>query len=53
MFVILERHIYYFTTVIAKLQRERIKTIEVKEAAVKYFDEYLEVCYRQRRRGHC
>ena len=45
----MEKEIDYFTDVIAKLQRERIKTIEVKRAAVKDFDEYLEVRAQKRR----
>ena len=51
MLVILEKEIDYFTDVIAKLQRERIKTIEVKGAAVKDFDEYLEVRAQNRRQS--
>ena len=50
LIVVLEKQIDYITAVIAKLQRERIKTIEVKEAAVKDFDEYIEVrCQHIRR----
>jgi len=39
----MEREIDYITKVISKLQRERIKSVEVKKEAVDDFDEYLEV----------
>ncbi|KAF8498886.1 FAD/NAD(P)-binding domain-containing protein [Gautieria morchelliformis] len=47
LLVILERQIDYITAAIAKLQRERLKTIEVKTAAVKDFDEYLQHYFPQ------
>jgi hypothetical protein len=46
--VILERQIEYAIKATLKLQRERLKSIEVKKEAARDYDEYLEVrslCY--------
>jgi hypothetical protein len=43
LLVLLERQIDYATAAILKLQRERLKSIEVKKEAVEDYDEYLEV----------
>lgn len=43
LLVIIEREVEYAAAAIAKMQRERIRTIEVKAEAVRDFDEYLEV----------
>ena len=40
---ILEYTVMYAVQVAAKIQRERIKSMEVKPEAVRAFDEYIEV----------
>ncbi|KAF8583198.1 FAD/NAD(P)-binding domain-containing protein [Ramaria rubella] len=42
LLVLLERQIEYIIAVIAKLQRERIKSIEVKKEAVDAFEDYMQ-----------
>jgi len=42
LLVIMEREVAYAVEVAKKLQRERLKSIEVTPAAVRDFDEYLE-----------
>lgn len=44
LLVLIERQIDYAIEATKKLQRERLKSIEVKQEAVKDFDAYLEVC---------
>lgn len=39
----MEKQIEYVTAAILKIQRERIKSIEVKKEAVCDFDEYIDV----------
>lgn len=41
-----QRQVEYAVEAAKKLQRERLKSIEVKSGAVKDFDEYLEVSAR-------
>ena len=41
--LILEKQVDYAVKATAKLQRERLKSMEVKKEAVADFDEYLEV----------
>lgn len=43
LLVIIERQIDYAIAAAMKMQREHLKTIEVKKEAVVDFDEYLEV----------
>lgn len=43
LLIILERQVEYVVEVARKMQRERLKSIEVKREAVADFDEYLEV----------
>lgn len=45
LLVVIERQVDYAVEAAKKLQRERLKSIEVKKEAVKDFDEYLEVRY--------
>ena len=46
LLVMIERQIDYAIEAVKKLQREHLKSIEVKKEAVADFDEYLEVpCY--------
>lgn len=40
---VIERHVEFAVKATQKLQRERLRSIEVKEEALKDFDEYLEV----------
>lgn len=40
---IIERQVDYMVEAVKKLQRERLKSIEVKSEAVKAFDDYIEV----------
>ena len=40
---IIERQVDYMVEAVKKLQRERLKSIEVKPEAVKAFDDYIEV----------
>jgi hypothetical protein len=54
--VILERQIEYAIKATLKLQRERLKSIEVKKEAARDYDEYLEVrsfCYYATMIFHC
>jgi cephalosporin-C deacetylase-like acetyl esterase len=44
----MERQVDYAVKATLKLQRERLKSIEVKAEAVEDFDEYLEVRLRMR-----
>lgn len=44
--VLIEHQVDYAVEATKKLQRERLKSIEVKKAAVQDFDEYLEVSNR-------
>lgn len=44
LLVMMERQVEYAIAATQKLQRERLKSIEVKKEAVADFDEYLEVC---------
>lgn len=48
LLAIFERQVMYAVQVVAKMQRERLKTIEVKPEAVQDFDEYLEVITNNR-----
>jgi hypothetical protein len=41
--ILFEKQVDYVVQAILKIQRERLKSIEVKKAAVDDFDEYLEV----------
>ena len=43
LLALIEFEVMYAAQAVAKLQRERLKSIEVKEEALKDFDEYLEV----------
>lgn len=43
LLVILERQVDYAVAATLKLQRERLKSMDVKREAVEDFDEYLEV----------
>jgi len=44
---VIERHVEFAVQATKKLQRERLRTIEVKEEALKDFDEYLENYFPQ------
>lgn len=44
LLVVIERQLDYAVAAAEKLQKERLKSIEVKAEAVADFDEYLEVC---------
>jgi len=43
LLILIERQVDYAVAATLKLQRERLKSIEVKPEAVQDFDEYLEV----------
>lgn len=43
LLIIVEREVEYAAAVLFKMQRERLKSIEVKKEAVEDFDQYLEV----------
>lgn len=43
MLIIIEREVEYAAAALFKMQRERLKSIEVKREAVEDFDQYLEV----------
>ncbi len=45
--VVLERQIKYVVEVVKKMERERLKSVEVKEEALNDFEEYLEVSVRR------
>lgn len=45
LLVVIERQLDYAVAAAEKLQKERLKSIEVKAEAVADFDEYLEVCW--------
>jgi len=47
LLVLMEREVDYIIKIISKLQRERIKSIEVKKEAVDDFDAYLESYFPQ------
>jgi len=47
LLVLMEREIDYIVKVISKIQRERLKSVEVKREAVEDFDEYLEAYFPQ------
>ena len=53
LLAIFERQVMYAVQVVAKMQRERLKTIEVKPEAVRDFDEYLEVSTNRRTLSLC
>ncbi|KZT37069.1 FAD/NAD(P)-binding domain-containing protein [Sistotremastrum suecicum HHB10207 ss-3] len=44
---IIERQVDYFVKVVLKVQRERIKSVEVRKEAVDDFEEYLEAYFPQ------
>jgi hypothetical protein len=44
LLVVLDKQISYAIAATMKIQRERLKSLEVKKEAVDDFDEYLEVC---------
>ncbi|KAF8575982.1 FAD/NAD(P)-binding domain-containing protein [Ramaria rubella] len=44
---LIDKQVGYFTSVVAKAQREHIKSIEVKKEAVEDFDEYIENYFPQ------
>lgn len=46
LLVVIERQLDYAVAAAEKLQKERLKSIEVKAEAVADFDEYLEVCWK-------
>jgi cation diffusion facilitator CzcD-associated flavoprotein CzcO len=52
LLVIMEYQINYAVAVISKLQRERLKSIEVTKEAVDDFDEFIEVCLCVERLWH-
>lgn len=43
LLIIIEKHVEYAVKVAQKMQREWLKSIEVKDEAVKDFDEYIDV----------
>ena len=43
LLIIMERQVAYAVQAAQKLQRERLKSIEIKKGAVRDYDEYLEV----------
>lgn len=43
LLIIIERQVEYAAAALLKMQRERLKSIEVKREAVEDFDQYLEV----------
>lgn len=43
LLALIEFEVLYAAQAIAKMQRERLKSIEIKKEALKDFDEYLEV----------
>lgn len=43
LLIMIEREVEYAAAVLFKMQRERLKSIEVKKEAVEDFDQYLEV----------
>ncbi|KAH7925133.1 FAD/NAD(P)-binding domain-containing protein [Leucogyrophana mollusca] len=45
LLILIEREIEYAVNVVGKMQRERLKSIEVKREAVDDFDEYLEAYF--------
>lgn len=47
MLLVIERQIDYIVEAVMKIQRERLKSMEVKKEAVDDFDEYLDVSYVQ------
>jgi hypothetical protein len=47
LLIIIERLVDYAVKVIMKLQKERYKSIEVKQEAVDDFDEYIEAYFKR------
>lgn len=43
LLLLIEREVEYAAAALLKMQRERLKSIEVKREAVEDFDQYLEV----------
>jgi len=44
LLVVIERQVEYAIQATSKLQRERLRSIEVKKEAAQDYDEYIEVC---------